>query len=708
MDIDRPEEGRHHVEHINSTIEEFVDWPNKPTVTALKRDMTNAESASHCQKEKITKWLDNLRMVGSAARKKSKTKSSVSPKLIRKQAEWKYTSLAEPFLDTDEMFTITPVTYEDKQSAEQNALVLNSQFNTKIDKNTFIDEYIRTAVDEGTVIVRVGWEYKKKPVEEPVFDYQLSDDPKHINRLQILQERVTKDPNYMRSLNPEVQQAFQLSVQQNQPIVPVQTGVQLVDKVISNKPTLEIINYGDITVDPTAKGNIDSANFVILRFQTSLSKLESEGDKYGNLHLINIDNNDTATDSDYYHQHDNGNFNFDDKARKQFYAYEYWGNWDIMGDGVLEAIVATYVGSTLIRLELNPFPDGKAPFVSATHSPVRGSIYGTPDGDLLEDNQNIIGAVTRGMLDIMAKNAAGQQGRKKGFLDVTNTQKYNAGKDYEFNAQGDPRQAVYTHKFPEIPNSAITTLAAQNADAESLTGVRPFAQSSTGNIGSATAQGVKTSTDAASKRELDILRRLADGIRKIGFKFISMNAVWLDETEVVRVTNDEFVEVRRDNLSGNVDLKLNISTAESNKARSEQLAFMLQTTAQTMGPVMSQMILSEIAKLDKMPELAKRIAEYTPEVDPLEEQTKMLQIELLKAQIANENAKANENNANAILDKAKARNENSTADHTDLKYLEQESGVTEEREIRKQGEQARSNIQLEQVKHNNKLRENSQ
>ena len=39
--------------------------------------------------------------------------------------------------------------------------------------------------------------------------------------------------------------------------------------------------------------------------------------------------------------------------------YEYWGNYDINDDGIAEPIVCAWVGSTVIRLELNPYPDKK-------------------------------------------------------------------------------------------------------------------------------------------------------------------------------------------------------------------------------------------------------------------------------------------------------------------------------------------------------------
>ncbi len=90
-----------------------------------------------------------------------KGRSKLVPKLVRKQAEWRYAALSEPFLSTDDLFNTAPATFEDKASAEQNGLVLNYQINCRIDKVKFIDEYVRTAVDEGTVVVRVGWEVEE-------------------------------------------------------------------------------------------------------------------------------------------------------------------------------------------------------------------------------------------------------------------------------------------------------------------------------------------------------------------------------------------------------------------------------------------------------------------------------------------------------------------------------------------------------------------
>ena len=143
-----------------TAIEPLTDWANPPKVSDLQRDYTEAESDKSAHSAKVTQWLDMMNVTGSAAIPKVKGRSTVQPKLIRKQAEWRYAALSEPFMTTDDLFDAEPVTYEDKRAAVQNGLILNNQVNTQIGKVAFLDEYIRTGVDEDTVVVRVGWDFE--------------------------------------------------------------------------------------------------------------------------------------------------------------------------------------------------------------------------------------------------------------------------------------------------------------------------------------------------------------------------------------------------------------------------------------------------------------------------------------------------------------------------------------------------------------------
>jgi len=97
----------------------LVAWKNPPKVSDLNQDYIDAKEDHSTHAVKIDRWLDNLNITGSAKIKKLPGRSSHVPKLIRKQAEWRYASLSEPFLSTEDIFNVYPVTFEDKKGAEQ-------------------------------------------------------------------------------------------------------------------------------------------------------------------------------------------------------------------------------------------------------------------------------------------------------------------------------------------------------------------------------------------------------------------------------------------------------------------------------------------------------------------------------------------------------------------------------------------------------------
>ena len=642
-------------------------WKKPPKVSELKADYEAALSSHSAHVSDVDAWRKLLS--GDTGIKKVKGRSTIEPKLIRKQAEWRYAALSEPFLSTFNLFDAQPVTYEDKLAAEQNTLILNHQINNKINKVKFIDEYVRTAVDEGTVVVKISWKEETgiRKVEEPIMGLVPVQDP------QIAQEMMM------------------------QGLQPVEEGIvdyKLVDQevVIANHPTLDVCEYNNVIIDPTCKGDLDNAKFIIHTYTTSIDILKADG-RYKNLELVNVTNSGPLSYADAAFRPENAqSFEFKDKARKKLVMHEYWGYRDVTGDGSLTPILACYIGDVLVRLEENPYPDKKLPFVVVSYLPVRKSIYGESDAVLIEDNQRIIGAVTRGMIDLMGRSANSQMGISKDALDVANKRKFEEGQDYMFNPNVNPQAAFYMHTYPEIPNSAMNIIMMNNNEAEAITGVKSFSQGITGNSLGDTATGVRSTLDATAKREMGILRRLADGIIQIGRKFISMNAEFLSEEEVVRVTNTEFVRVKRDDLNGSVDLRLTISTAEADNEKAQELAFMLQTIGNTLDPSISKMMLADIAKLRKMPELAKRIEEYQPQPDPMQQQMQMLQLQLLQAQVANEQAKGQENVVDAQLKMARVRDINAGADIKDLDFMEQLQGTKHQRNLEQTTNQSKNKI----------------
>lgn len=692
-DVDGPKTADDTVDFKLGEGEKFTKWKNEPALMGLKADFDASKNSHDLTMSRIKRWNDLLKAEGTAkAPDAGKNRSRVQPKLVRRQAEWRYPALSEPFLSSGNMFKVDPVSFEDGPAARQNALILNHQFRNKIDRVSFVDNLVRAVVDEGTAIIRLGWcQYTRmNKVEVPVFDHMPLDpnNPEHHPALQMLQQALDMeqaDPRGYSSLAPELRAAVDYWNESQIPTFATQSGTQVVEQeeIYDNRPTLEVKNPANIYVDPSCNGDMNKVLFIVETFETNRAELEKEPDRYKNLDEVNWEGNTVMTDPDH-ETNTPSTFEFKDKARKKVVAHEYWGFYDIEGNGTLQPIVVTWIGDVIIRMELNPFPDGKLPYVIIPYSPVKRELYGEPDAEVLGDNQAILGAITRGMIDSMARSANGQRGYAKSMMDAQNRRKFESGEDYEYNPNTPTNQGIIEHKYPEIPQSAMLMVNLQNAEAESLTGVKAFSGGMSGNAYGDVAAGIKGMLDAAAKREMAILRRVAKGVSEIGKKIIMMNGEFLADKEVVRITNEQFVEVNKEDLKGNFDCIVDISTYEVDNAKSQDLGFMLQTIGPNMDPSISKELLAQIAELKRMPELAHKLRTWQPAPDPVQEQLKQLELQKAQMEVAELQAKVQ-------LLQAQAQAALATAGLKNLDRVEQETGVKHLRDLDKQGAQARAN-----------------
>lgn len=651
----------------------LVDWKNPPSVRDLKNDLQEAKSDHSIHVENVNKWLSLIK--GEINFKPKEGRSKIVPKLIRKQAEWLYASLETPFLSSPDIFDVHPVTHLDEDSARQNSLVLNKQFRVDINRVKFINKFVRTAVNTGTVIVKLGWEEQtdevRVEVEVPIYAQTYEE------AVQFIQQQVQSQV-----MSQEEAQAILESRQ------PIQIGVdyeeRIEERTVVNRPVLQIKDSRDIIIDPTCKGDFNKARFVIDTFTTDLSSLKKDG-RYKNLELIPSSEFNKKIDNNFINDTENQtSFSFKDKARQKLIVNEYWGYWDIDDTGIVEPIVATFVGDVMIRLEKNPYPDKKLPYVVTTFLPsIDDVVYGESLAELLKDNQDVIGAIQRGMIDIFGRSANGQRLVAKGAFDLLNRQRFNKDEDCEFNPIVDGKTAFITTTFPEIPSSIFNAIQYHTNEAEALSGVKSFSQGINSMSLGNSVGGIKNTLDATSKRELSILRRLSDGLIEIGRKIMSMNSVWLSDEEIIRITDEEFVTIRRDDLAGNFDLTITISTAEEDNEKANELTFLLQTLGNNAPLEVTQLLLSEVATLYKMPKLAKTLKEYRPQTDPIIQEREQLNNELIKAQIANEQAKSQENAVDVQLKQAKTETElakvgksKSEKDLLDLQFIENSTGIS--------------------------------
>lgn len=681
-----PYEGK---SEINGAAPPIQEWPNAPTYMTLKADFEAAKPSHDTAIEKINDWRSAMKVEDKYKPKPVTNRSSVQPKLIRKQAEWRYSALSEPFLGSDKLYDLRASTAVNIEPSKQAQLLLNWQFRVKIDKVKFIDDFVRSAVNDGTVIVRTGWERTMGEIEQeqPVYSFYETNDPADIELIEQAMQMLQENPDSASELDPAVVEAANYSIEVGYFCTAEQTGTETikVPAAIVNKPTVDILNPDNVYIDPSANGDIDKANFAVIAFETSKSELEAQSDTYKNLKYVNWAGNVPSNNQDHKSGYSDKAFNFKDEARMRVIAFEYWGKYDINKDGALVPIVATWIGDTLIRMELNPFPDQKIPLVIAQYMPVVRSAYGEADAELLKENQSILGALTRGAVDLLGRSANSQTGIPVDYLDAYNMRLFEQGNNYTYNPNADIQgTGIIEHKYPELPQSALAMMGLQNQEAESMTGVKSFAGGVSGESYGNVAAGIRGALDAASKREMGILRRLANGIKEIGKKIISMNQEFMSEEETVSITSDTFQVIQRADIQGDFELIVDISTAEIDAKKSQELAFMLQTMGPNLPFEFTQMILVEIATLQRMPDLAVMIKEYTPEPDPAEEEMKQLAIKKAKTEIRLIESEI-------AINEAKAREIEAKIDKTVVDTQHDVDGTKHNRDMEKQRGQAEGN-----------------
>lgn len=672
-----------------SQSERLTDWAYEPTIEDIKGDLEYARQENLDQRSNVEGWLALRNASGAESGKKGKApipgRSTVQPKLIRKHNEWRYPALSEPFLNDYKVFTINPRTFEDKKAAEQNQLVLNWQFDTKMKKVAFIDKYVRKTVDEGTCVVRVGWERKTErvTVQKMVYEYYPLEDEQMLQILVQATEAYMADPDFF-EMSTEYPDSLKASVEygiQNKiAVYAKEVGMQDVveERIVWNAPSVRVVNIENFFIEPTPDGDWTEAQYMIHTYETTESELRKRR-IYKNLDKVNWGANAVKSKLgtlDHQSNTPQTDMRFNSKKTK-ILVYEYWGLCDIHETGEMVPVVVTFIGDTIIQMQENPFPDRKPPFVIVPYMPIDGSAFGEADASLLQDNQRILGAVTRGMIDLLGRSSNAQTGYAKGFLDPVNRQRLIKGEDFEFNPNSDPATAIRQMVYPEIPQSALIIAQNQNQEAESLSGVKAFASGISGDAFGKVARNTGAVLDAAGQREMSILRRLAEGMREIGNKIIAMNHKFLERKEVIRVTNTQFVEVYKDDLYGNFDLVCDIASAQMDQLKSEDLGMLMQTIGPDMDPGLRGVIMAEIADLKRMPHLAQQIRSYKPQPDPMQQEMAMLQIELLKSQIE--------------LNKAKAMTAAADAENTALETEQDATGVNHQRDIELMGAQARGN-----------------
>ena len=626
-------------------------WENAPSLAALKLDKTGAET----QHNVLVELLDGYRTTvdggpALAITKINKHKSKAKSMLVREQNEWRIPAMEEPFLNSRKMYTVKPRTGEDRDKARQNELLLNYMWDVKVNKQLLVGTSVRTFVNEGTVIVKTGWHAQHK-VGEKERMVPIMGTPEQ--SLAMVQQMVASG---------QMDQAQAEAVLQSGKPIPVGQKKESYteEELVDNYATYEVKDNSMVIIDPTCDGDIGKAKFLIDMYYTDYATLKSEefveeievmadgSEKthtrglYKNLESIKIDGSDiTEADKKWLTRLNESEFVFSDKPRMKVLAHDYWGYWDIHGTGELVSIVATWVGNQLIRMEENPFPHKRIPFSSAQFMPVKNSTHGEPDAALLKGKQEGLDAMTRAIYDVTSSQAVGQKiVREDLFMNKADWELFKLGEDVKSNPSVDPKHAIYKENVEPISSGVFQFMDFIKSGAENLTGKISFNGGVAGSALGASATHVRSAMDASSQRELSILKRLAAMYRDMASMTIKNMQMFMREEEVVAITgSDEFVSVLRQDIQGDFDLLVDVSTPQKDNETAESIAFMLQaSSAEMYQDPMQREILAQWADLKGIPGMAKSLREYQVP-GPSETQVELEKQNLDNARLLNDKLK---------------------------------------------------------------------
>jgi len=596
---------------MSDSVENITDEDSvkKKAFSAFKKDYKNARTA----KEKgiddlITEWND---LYYGKSKVINKNRSQIVMKEIAKQIEWQKPNITEPFLATSH-----PVRVPSKNGGYAEKY-LNTFFTSEFNRDDFIEQLTDVKLREGTAWVRSGWESTTK-TETETFD-------------------LTMDDIVLRDGEPD-------TISDNgDGTFKVTYSVETVD---ANHGTARVCRNEYCFPDPGAKTREELRFFAEKRLVT-ISELRESGfyskEKIDDLVNKLNDKNDNRRGSLEHQRTDDGEqYGQDDRyqpiddPRKKVSIIEYWGSYDLNGDGIAEPVLATWAENEDVDLELidNPLPRKNIPYDNDVYSKRPFSLWGNALAYFIGDNQKVKTGIVRGIIDNMSLANNGQKFIKKGTLDYINFKRMRNGERHIVVNKGD---GIEDGAFNQLPNSVFNTLSMFSAETEQLSGV------SSGGPALNNDMLAKDDTSSmqmtmAQQRMSSLVRSTSNLLSKVMKNWLTMAEVFLDNEQIDELFNEE-EETDYFTFKGSerTNINIKVGTDVGRTVKMQQLNMLLQQSKQlgeTVPPETFNELVAEMFELFDKYEEADKLRNYKPEPNPL--QQKKLMLELQKLELENQ------------------------------------------------------------------------
>ena len=472
----------------------------------------------------------------------SKTSDLVSTD-VADTIEWALPSLMKVFTGSDEVITIAGVTEEDDTKAEtmQELLVYQLQRQNKF--FPILYNWMKDALITGMGIVKCYWERTEGfTTEQAVLNNES------------LQALIETGVNVTDIQGPDAFGNFTVTYQS--------------PYYVKNAPKIENILISEFIYSPDAK-SLEEANFVAHKRKVTMSYLrerEAQG-VYANIDAIKPDSGySVVTDpvQDVIGDNYNDIIGDEQKARQEVTIYECYTKIDVNNDGILEDMIITICGDTIIRMEQNYM--GRHPFfaISPTKDPHRIWVKRSY-AELIGELQDLKVALTRQIMQNVALT-----NDPKMLLDETaiNIDDFVQGrKVIRMKAGHSLHEVAMPMNISPLSPQTFTFLEWIEGQKENRTGITRYNQGLDANSLNKTATGISAILGQSSQRLELVARMFAEtGLYELFRFMVSLNQKFINQQTVIRLTNKE-MKITPEDLDGSFDLIVNagisISTKES-------------------------------------------------------------------------------------------------------------------------------------------------
>ena len=477
--------------------------------------------------------------------------SDVTASDFHDTVEWAIPSLIKVFFGNEDICKLQGVNSEkDEKAAAAHSELIKYQLERCNDGFLIFYDWIKNSLIDNLGIVKCYWER-----ESTVESKQLVMSPQELMNAQ---------------MNPRINV---LSVEQIAPEI-LNVEYEETTNITKNQPKLEVIPPSEFRFSPEAK-SLENIDFVAHRKIVNLDYLrrrEREGVFQNIDDVVEDEGADGSVQRTNYETDlnprafDKINDHGKEDAKKEYLLYECYVKTDINDDGILEDLIVTIVGNTIVRLEENTM--GRHPFFVI--SPIRDTLRLFPRrgiADLVGELQDLNTAFLKQIIYNIAIN-----NNKQAFINIDTLVDPNEFIDGRkaVRVNGNPREAVMWTPIEQLQPQVFQFLEYMNTMKENRTGITRYNQGMDANSLNKTATGITQIMNASNQRLELIARIFAEtGIKQLFRHMIKMNQMYITEETFIRIT-DKPKPIYPEDLEGTIDITVNVGVVAGSKQQQAQ------------------------------------------------------------------------------------------------------------------------------------------